>query len=62
MLLRTRTGDFDDATGEASADRRMSSVVEAYLALLANTPDPTGASAAEAFLLGEMIRGQSVTG
>ena len=60
LLSRTRTGDFDDATGEASADRRMSSVVEAYLALLANTPDPTGASAAEAFRLGELIRGQSV--
>ena len=60
LLSRTRTGDFDDATGEASADRRMSTVVEAYLALLANTPDPSGASAAEAFRLGEMIRGQSV--
>ena len=60
LLTSSREGDYDDSTGVAASDLRMQSVIEAYLVLLANTPDSTGNNAGESFRLGELIRGQSV--
>ena len=59
LLASTRDGE-DDSTSAVAFSQRLSHVIEAYLALLARTPDASGSRAAESFQLGEMIRGRSV--
>jgi CHAT domain-containing protein len=60
LLNATRDGDYDEATGKAAQDLRMQQLAEAYLTVLARTPDATGANTAESFRFGELVRGQSV--
>jgi CHAT domain-containing protein len=59
LLASTRDGE-DDSASAVAFDQRLAHVIEAYLALLARTPDASGGRAAESFQLGEMIRGRSV--
>jgi CHAT domain-containing protein/tetratricopeptide (TPR) repeat protein len=59
LLASSRDGE-DDATSAVSFDRRLSNVMEAYLALLARMLDASGNAAAESFQFGELIRGRSV--
>jgi CHAT domain-containing protein len=60
LLVDSSHNDEDDATSAVAFDQRLSNVVEAYLTLLARTPDADGTVAAESFRLGELIRGRSV--
>ncbi len=59
-VLLASTRDGEDSTSAVAFDQRLSNVIEAYLTLLARTPDAGGNKAAESFQLGELIRGRSV--
>jgi CHAT domain-containing protein len=59
LLADSRQGD-DDPTFASGYERNRQRVIQPYLSLLARTPDPAGAYAAESFQLGELIRGSSV--
>jgi CHAT domain-containing protein len=58
LLGATNEGDDEDATVLLSTDRRLQTVIEAYISLLARSTSPTRAE--EAFRLSEAIRARSV--
>ena len=58
LLDATSEGDDEDATVLLSTDRRLQTVLEAYIALLARSNAPNRAE--EGFRLSETIRGRSV--
>jgi CHAT domain-containing protein len=59
VLARTREQE-DDTSVTTGFDRALPRVIEPYLSLLARSPDPSGSLAAEAFRLGDLVRGRSV--
>ena len=60
VLLQAARDTEDDTTGNVAYYSRLSNVIEAYLTLLARTPDAGGAHAAESFQLRDLIGGRSV--
>ena len=58
LLRATSEGDDEDATVLLATDRRLQTVIETYIALLARSTSPNRAE--EAFRLSEAIRGRSV--
>jgi CHAT domain-containing protein/tetratricopeptide (TPR) repeat protein len=58
LLGRTNEADDEDATVTVSADRRLQTVLEAYITLLARSNHPTRAE--EGLRMSEAIRGRSV--